>query len=234
MPFIVTTDGCKEGFMCVLAQQSAHTKPDRMVVQKQHPITFTSKHTSPTEAKYKLFLLKFTALKFTLNKFSDIIWGFPVEIETDCQALKDTLLSEKPSAVYTWWWDSILAHQIIDMWHVPRKVNVVADGLSRQWEDQVEQKEDGHEWTVNPDRDEAVGLMNDILLTQKQEPKKEVQALKECLKDEHLFIEVIDAITAQDSAKMVRDWHQACHRASQYILEGGKLWKLHGGTSTRV
>jgi hypothetical protein len=35
---------------------------------------------SPTKAKYKLFLLEFVALKFTLDKFSDIIWGFPVTI----------------------------------------------------------------------------------------------------------------------------------------------------------
>jgi hypothetical protein len=100
-PFIVTTDGCKEGFTGVLAQWSAHTKPDGMVVQKRHPITFASKRTSPTEAKYKPFLLEFAALKFVLDKFSDIIWGFPVEIETDCQVLKDTLLSEKLSVVHT-------------------------------------------------------------------------------------------------------------------------------------
>jgi uncharacterized protein YacL (UPF0231 family) len=189
---------------------------------------------STTKAKYKPFLLEFAALKFTLDKFSDITWGFPVEIEMDCQVLKDTLLSKKPSAVHTRWWDSILAHQIIDMWHVPRKVNMVADSLSHQWEDQPEQEEDGHEWTINLDRDETVGLTNDILLTQDQELKKQIQALKEHLKAKHLFIEVIDAITAQDSTRTVWDWCWACHRPSQYILEGGKLWKLHGGTSTRA
>jgi hypothetical protein len=100
-PFIVTTNGCKEGFAGVLAQRLVHTKPDRTVVQKHHPITFTSKCMSTTKAKYKPFLLKFAALKFMLDKFSDIIWGFPVKIETDCQALRDTLLSKKPSAVHT-------------------------------------------------------------------------------------------------------------------------------------
>jgi hypothetical protein len=100
-PFIVTTNGCKEGFAGVLAQRSAHTKPDGTVVQKCHPIAFASKCTSTTKAKYKPFLLEFAALKFVLDKFSDIIWGFPVEIEMDCQALRDTLLSEKLSAVHT-------------------------------------------------------------------------------------------------------------------------------------
>ena len=42
-PFIVTTGGCKEGFAGVLAQRSAHTKPDGTVVQKRHPIAFASK-----------------------------------------------------------------------------------------------------------------------------------------------------------------------------------------------
>jgi hypothetical protein len=83
-PFIVMTDGCKEGFTGVLAQRSAHTKPDRTVVQKRHPIAFTSKHMSTTEAKYKPFLLEFTALKFALDKFSDIIWGFPVTVRSQC------------------------------------------------------------------------------------------------------------------------------------------------------
>ena len=52
-----------------------------------HPIAFSSKWTSEAEEKYKPFILKFTALKYTLNKFGDIIWGYPIELETDCQAL---------------------------------------------------------------------------------------------------------------------------------------------------
>jgi hypothetical protein len=93
-------------------------KPNGTVVQKWHPIAFASKCMSPTEAKYKLFLLKFASLKFTLDKFSDIIWGFPIEIEMDCQALRDTLLSEKASMVHACWWDGILAHQFIDVQHI--------------------------------------------------------------------------------------------------------------------
>ena len=57
------------------------------VVEKTHPIAFTLKCTSALEHNYKPFLLEFAALKFSLDKFSDIVWGFPVEIETDCPAL---------------------------------------------------------------------------------------------------------------------------------------------------
>jgi hypothetical protein len=58
--------------------------------------------------------------------------------------------------------------------------------------------------------------------------------LKDRLKEERLFVEVIGAILGQDSAKMVQDRKHIRHRASQYILEDGKLWKLHGGTDTRA
>lgn len=64
------------------------TRPGGKIVEKLHPIAYASKHTSLSEAHYKPFLLEFAALKFTLDKF-DIIWGFPIEIETDCQALRD-------------------------------------------------------------------------------------------------------------------------------------------------
>jgi RNase H-like domain found in reverse transcriptase/Reverse transcriptase (RNA-dependent DNA polymerase) len=202
-PFVVMTDGCKDGFAGVLAQRFPRTKPDGTVMHKLHPIAFASKRTSPTEAKYKPFLLEFAALKFALDKFSDTIWGFPVEIEMDCQALRDTLLSKKPSAVHARWQDGILAHQIIDVHHVLGKINVIVDGLSRQWKGQLAGREDGGNWTVNPDRDEQTGLINDILLTLEGTTQEQVEVLKDRLKEEHLFVEVIGAILGQDSAKMV-------------------------------
>ena len=69
--------------------------------------------------KYKPFLLDFVGLKFTLDKFSDIIWGFPIEVETDCQALQDHLMNDKLSAMHARLHDSILSHQIVDVCHVP-------------------------------------------------------------------------------------------------------------------
>ena len=72
-PFIVTTDGCKEGFAGVLAQHFKTTLPSGHVVEKLHPIAFASKETSCTEEKYKPFLLEFASLKFSLDKFSNII-----------------------------------------------------------------------------------------------------------------------------------------------------------------
>ena len=45
----------------------------------------------PVEERYKPFLLEFAGLKLVLDKFSDIIYRSPLELETDCQALRDVL-----------------------------------------------------------------------------------------------------------------------------------------------
>src|SRR5882762_1075390 len=76
-PFIVTSDGCQEGFGAMLAQRFTETRPGGKVVEKLHPIAYASKRTSQAEAHYKPFLLEFAALKFALDKFDDIIWASP-------------------------------------------------------------------------------------------------------------------------------------------------------------
>ena len=78
--FIVTTDGCKDTFGAVLTQQFKTVLPSGKTMSQLHPITFASKRTSKSKEKDKTFLLEFTAFKFTLDKFSDTIWGFPVKI----------------------------------------------------------------------------------------------------------------------------------------------------------
>lgn len=94
-PFVVTTDGCKEGFGAVLAQRSSTVLANGRTVTKTHPIAYASKRTSRAEEKYKPFLLEFAALKYALDQFSDLIWGYPIEIKTDCSALRDVLTNEK-------------------------------------------------------------------------------------------------------------------------------------------
>jgi len=86
-PFVVMTDGCMTGFVGVLSQWHKTVLPNGSTVRRLHPITFASKRTSPAEERYKPFLLEFAAVKFCLDKFTDIIYGYPIELETDCQAL---------------------------------------------------------------------------------------------------------------------------------------------------
>jgi hypothetical protein len=118
-PFVVTSDGCQEGLAAVLSQWTRIQKPSGKWSEQLLPIVFASKHTSAPKQKYKPFLLEFAALKFGLYKFSDMVWGFPVEIETDCQALRDVLLNDHMNVAHAHWRDGILAHRIIDVRHVP-------------------------------------------------------------------------------------------------------------------
>ena len=232
-PFIITTDGSQDAFGAVLTQRFEYTLPSGKVVRKLHPIAFASKRTSKTEEKYKPFLLEFAALKFGLDKFSDITWGFPIEIETDCQALRDHLLNDKLSATHARWRDGILAHQIIDIRHVPGRLNVVADGLSRANEGAEHEEGDGSEWTVSEDWEANTGLTHDIFHTSTTETP-EIAKLRERFKDEPIFAEVIDAILGLDQDTNLRAKKHARHRASEYMIEDGKLWRIAGGHHTRA
>jgi hypothetical protein len=134
--FVITTNGCIEGFAAVLSQQARTQMQTGRWVENLHPIGFASKRTSQAEQKYKSYLLEFVALKFGLDKFSSIIWGFPIEVEMDCNALKDMLLKNNLNVAHARWREGILSYNIVDVWHTPGKLNVVVDGLSRTWEGQ--------------------------------------------------------------------------------------------------
>jgi hypothetical protein len=95
-PFRVTTNGSSEGFAGFLAQQFPFINKEGKEVLRWHPITYCSKHTLSSKAKYEPFLLEFAVLKFCLDEFEVYTYGSPIEIETDCQALplRDTLMRE--------------------------------------------------------------------------------------------------------------------------------------------
>ena len=224
-PFIITTDGCQDAFGAVLTQRFEHTLLSGKVVQRLHPIGFASKQTSKTEEKYKPFLLKFAALKFGLDKFADTTWGFPIEVETDCQALRDHLLNDKLSATHARWRDGILAHQITDVRHVPGRLNVVADGLSRANEGANKDNNNGSEWTVSEDWETNTGLTHDIFQTTNANTP-EVANLREHFKDKPIFTEVIDAILELDQGTNLRQKKRTRHRASEYMIEDGRLWRV--------
>ena len=228
-PFVVTSDGCKEGFGAVLTQRFETTLPDGTVVVRRFPVGFASKRTSRTEMNYKPFLLEFAALKFALDKFSDTIWGFPLEIETDCSALRDVLSQESMNPAHARWRDGIIAHNIIDVRHVPGKINVVADGISRRDEGKPRTDADGSSWSVSPDWEVSRGIVQDVLLTSVEE-----DSLRARFKDEPLFLSIIDAIQDVQSSKSDREQQRAKHRATQYLIYEGKLWRLNGGDGSRA
>ncbi|KAH7919480.1 hypothetical protein BV22DRAFT_991223, partial [Leucogyrophana mollusca] len=111
----------------------------------------------------------------------------------------------------------------------------VADGLSRQWDGRERDtgERDGSEWTVSEDWEARTGLVNDILLVTPIN-KREQSELRERFMEEPLFLEVIDALMQIDKAASVKDRKRARHRASQYMIDDGKLWRLKGGTAIRA
>jgi hypothetical protein len=229
-PFILTTDGSPDAFAGVLSQRITSSLPGGKVVSRLHPIAFASKRTSSTEEKYKQFLLEFAALKFSFDKFSDIIYGYPVEVETDCQALKDVLTNDKLSATHARWRDSVLAHNIVDVRHVPGITNI-ADGISRQFENIEKTDANGRDYTVSPDWEKQAGLAYDVYYTT---PSTENAALRERFKAEPLFLSVIDALEGVKSNKNLREQKRAQHRALHYMIEDDRLWFIAGGTKIRA
>ena len=229
-PFILTTDGSKDAFAGVLAQRIKSTLPGGKEVTRLHPIAFASKRTSVSEEKYKPFLLEFAALKFSFDKFSDIVYGYPVEVETDCQALRDVLMNDKLSATHARWRDGVLAHNIIDVRHVPGITNI-ADGLSRQHENTPKTDGDGSEWDVDPDWESGAGLvysMNYISIP------PQIQTLRDRFSATPLFRDVVDALEGIQSGIGLRERKRARHRAARYMIEEGKLWFVGGGTRARA
>ena len=157
------------------------------------------------------------------------MYRYPVVVETDCQALRDTLLSDKLSATHAHWRDSVLAHNIIDIRHIPGKINIM-DSISRQYEGTDKTPGDGSEWTVTPDWEEITGLVHDLYLVAET---PDLTVLKERFKDEPLFLNVVDAIIGLSSGDTtVREKKQVQHRETQYMLEDGKLWFVGGGSGT--
>lgn len=165
-PFIVTTDGCKDGFTGILSQRFKWVDKSGNTHRRLHPIAFSSKRTSDSESRYLPYLLEFVALKFSLDKFSNVVAGYPIEIETDCKALRDTIVNNKLNATHARWLDGIMGHHIVDCRHRPGRENQAADGISRQFTDAPKTQNDGSEWTVNPGWEASLGLTYDIWSTQ--------------------------------------------------------------------
>ena len=175
-------------------------------------------------------MLEFTALKFSFNKFSDIVYGYPVEVETDCQALCDTLMNDKLSAMHAQWRDGVLAHNIVDVRHIPGVTNI-ADGISRQYENTPKSGEDGSEWEVDSDWESGEGLVYGINYVS---TCPTTQALRSRFEKTPLFRDVIDALEDIQSGIGLWERKRAKHCATQYMIEEGKLWFVGGGTCTRA
>lgn len=145
--------------------------------------------------------------------------------------MQDTLLSNKLSIVHAWWRDGILAYQIMAVQHRPGITNA-ADALSHCMSRQPRMDEDESAWSVSEDWESTHSLVNNLFLVQHTDSV--ILDLQERLKQEPLFLEVIEALLDLDSSKPDREKRRACYRALGYMIEEGRLWRITDSKSTQA
>jgi hypothetical protein len=227
----VTTDGCKDGFAGILSQRFKWEDKRGVTHTRIHPIAFASKRTSDSESRYQPYLLEFATLKFSLDKFTNVIGGYPIEIKTNCKALHDTIINNKLNATHACWLDGIMGHHIVDCRNHPGHQNQAADGISCQFTDTPRIQGDGHDWTVDPSWEANMGLAYDIWTAQLDSDQT---TLWEHFTNKPIFLDVIDVMNNVDHGKWVRDKCRACHRMLGYQIEDGHLYRIGDGKSTRA
>ena len=199
MPFIVIMDASKDGFGAILAQSLAITLPDGETKIEVHPIGYASKRTAPAEEHYKPYDLEFVALKFGLDHSSDTIWGFPVEIETHCHAMKDMLCNDILNLHHARWKDGIQSYCITAVRHRSGESNKAADVLNCMYTGREHTTDDGSMWLVCEDWEISRGIVNDLFGVYMDEV---ISSLCERFANEPLFLEVVRAIADHDNHKM--------------------------------
>jgi len=231
-PFRVTSDGSMQGFAGFLSQPFTTTDNNGKEVTRWHPISYCSKRTSKSEAKYEPFLLEFAALKFCLDEFEPYIYGSPLEIETDCQALRDCLLQEKMSVHHSRWKESILAHNIIAIRHRPGVENPVADGLSRMWDGHKRTAADGSDWSVLPNWEATKGIVNDVLIISYVPPH--THPLETQFAGDLFFEPIVKHLLGHNAGSTPAARRKATHQATGFTIIDDTLWKVSSKASDRV
>ncbi|QRW03363.1 Retrovirus-related Pol polyprotein from transposon opus [Ceratobasidium sp. AG-Ba] len=235
-PFIVTTDGSKFGFGAMLSQEWEETGPDGQSRKVTYPIAYASKRTSRTEERYIPFLLEFAALKFACDEFDSLIFGQPIELETDCKALADLLGNEKLNSTHERWQESIIARDIVAVRHLPGKDNKACDALSRMYEGCLDPEEGpGRNDDVNPGWESRKDLLNDMYHLVSD---PDVVDLLKRFEDDDFFTDILLHLLFErnpenpDKPEDQKERKRRAHKAEGYFVEDGKLW-LSAGKQAR-
>ena len=123
---ILTTDASTKGLGATLWQKQNDGK--------LKPIAFASRFLSDTEKKYAINELELSAVVWGLEHFRLYLYGKPIELLTDHQALEPLIKRNRSNKTYsarlTMWLDR-LAHFDIKIKHIAGKDLALTDYLSR-------------------------------------------------------------------------------------------------------
>ena len=125
-PNIVTTDASTKGLGATLWQEQPNGE--------LKPIGFASRFLSDTEKKYAINELELLAVVWGLEHFRLYLYGKPIKLLTDHQALEPLIKRRRSNKTYsaqlTRWLDR-LAHFTINVSHIAGKNLALTDFLSR-------------------------------------------------------------------------------------------------------
>jgi len=144
--------------------------------------------------------------------------------------LRDILLNEKLNATHARWKEAVLLFHIADVRHRPGKGNKAADSLSHMFAGVPKLPDDGHGWTVSEDWHSNVGLTHNLFHVT---PEHEHDALWIHFQDEPMFLSVLDALLELDHRTSACDKKKARHRAQEFMIAEGKLWRVADGCLSR-
>ena len=159
--------------------------------------------------------------------------GLPISIVTDCRALRDLLVSERLNTTHSRWKQFILSHQIVDVGHRPGTENPVADGISRGFGEEWTEK-DGSRWSVEADWHERSGLTNDLWRVVEIRGDEEVEELRMRFEGDGFFEPIVETLLGKPRGGLIKETQHAMSRAKEYMIKGGRLWKVGDKMLTRT
>ncbi|CEH15969.1 FOG: Transposon-encoded proteins with TYA, reverse transcriptase, integrase domains in various combinations [Ceraceosorus bombacis] len=124
-PFVVECDWSSEAMGAALLQKD-------IAQPRTYPIAYASKRCTDAEAKYSPHVGELAAAKWALGKFAKFTFGQPVELVTDCKALRDVLSSSNMPAAHARWREDILMHDIVRVTQRVGTSHTLAHGLSHR------------------------------------------------------------------------------------------------------
>src|SRR6266481_4820947 len=113
--------------------------------------------------------------------------------------------------------------------------NMVADAISHKWAEAREARhdKDGSEWSVCPDWEANSSVTNDVMQMTAMSTNEEHTRLREQFTDDLWLQEVVEALTNADMPD-IRAHQRARHRALNFTIQDGKLWRIRTKAKDRV